>query len=265
VEEGTLPHLAGITIYPVKSLDGLDVPEAVVLPAGALEHDRRFAVVDAGGRFVNGKRTARVHRIGSSIDPEGRVLTLRDRGGDASAFHLDGDPGALHAWLSARFGFPVTLREDARGGFPDDTESPGPTVVADATLGAIAGWFPGLGPDDCRRRFRANLVVVGVEPFWDDRLYDGPGGAGPSGSESAGSSSRASTRASGASCRPGHRRRASRTATSGRASSRADRRPSPPGRRSPASTTSTGWRSTPAGPTDPPARSASATRSRFFL
>jgi hypothetical protein len=34
----------------------------------------------------------------------------------------------------------------------------------------VAGWFPGLDLEEVRRRFRANLEIDGVEPFWEDRL-----------------------------------------------------------------------------------------------
>ena len=167
-----MPHLARITIYPVKSLDGVDLPEAVVFPGGALEHDRRFAMVDSKGQVVNGKRTDRVHQVRSLYDPANRLLTLglRDRPGE-TAFSIDADRTALHAWLSDHFGFPVTLREAPETGFPDDTDAPGPTVIASSTLLAVADWFGGLDLDDCRGRFRANLEIGGVEPFWDDRLY----------------------------------------------------------------------------------------------
>ncbi len=167
-----LPHLARITIYPVKSLDGLALSEASVLPGGALEHDRRFALVDNEGWAVNGKRFAVVHQIRSSYDPSTRVLTLalRDREG-AWTFHIDDDRDDLCTWFSDHFGLPVKLQEAPETGFPDDTDAPGPTVIAAATLETVAGWFDGLDADECRLRFRANLEIGGVEAFWDDRLY----------------------------------------------------------------------------------------------
>ncbi len=60
--------LGRITIFPIKSLDGVDVLEARVLASGALEHDRQFALIDAEGRFVNGKRTEAVHRVRAEYD-----------------------------------------------------------------------------------------------------------------------------------------------------------------------------------------------------
>ena len=73
-------------------------------------------------------------------------------------------------FLSAAMGEPVRLVEDAERGFPDDTDSPGPTVVSTATLETVASWFPGLTIEEVRRRFRANLEIGDTEPFWEDRL-----------------------------------------------------------------------------------------------
>ena len=58
-----MPKLARIVIYPVKSLDGQDVSAATILPSGAIENDRRFAIVDEDGFVVHGKRTPAVHTI----------------------------------------------------------------------------------------------------------------------------------------------------------------------------------------------------------
>ena len=79
-------------------------------------------------------------------------------------------------WLSNALGIACGLAENTAGGFPDDTDSPGPTLIGTATLAEIATWFPGLTLEETRRRFRANLEVDGVEAFWEDRLV-GPIGA----------------------------------------------------------------------------------------
>ena len=44
-----MPTLDRITIYPIKSLDGIDVAQARVLACGALEHDRLWRLVDLEG------------------------------------------------------------------------------------------------------------------------------------------------------------------------------------------------------------------------
>jgi uncharacterized protein len=59
-------------------------------------------------------------------------------------------------------------------GFPDDTVSPGATIVSTATLKAIASWYPELDPEDIRQRFRANIEIDGVPAFWEDQLFTTP-------------------------------------------------------------------------------------------
>ncbi len=55
-------------------------------------------------------------------------------------------------------------------GFPDDTDSPGPTIISVATLKEIARWFS-LPFEEVRARFRTNIEIDGVPPFWEDRLF----------------------------------------------------------------------------------------------
>jgi uncharacterized protein YcbX len=163
--------LARITIYPIKSLDGVAVESVAVLPNGALENDRRFALVDADGHYVHGKRTAAVHCIRAAYDLS--QMTVRFDG--IVEFSLADERREIGEWLTEATGITCGLVENATGGFPDDTDAPGPTLLSTATLSDVAGWFPGLTLDEVRRRFRANLEVSGVEPFWEDRLV-GPAG-----------------------------------------------------------------------------------------
>lgn len=175
-----MPYLARINLYPIKSLDGAECRQAVVLPGGALEHDRRFAMFDAAGEVVNGKRTDAAQRLRSMYDAGQRTISLRPEGNHRTeTFHLDRHRTDLEHWLAGYFELAGGLRllEDAQAGFPDDTDSPGPTVISTATLEAVAGWFAGLTADEVRRRFRPNLEIGGVEPFWEDRLYAAAGEA----------------------------------------------------------------------------------------
>jgi uncharacterized protein YcbX len=161
------PCVARIDLYPLKAFDTVTVETAVVLPSGALEGDRRWAFVDAQDRFVNGKGHAAIHGIRTTVDVAARQARF-----DGTPFSLDRDAAALEAWLSARLATPVRLRENAETGFPDDTDSPGPTLIATATLEAVAGWF-GLPLAETRARFRANIEIGGVPAFWEDGFYGG--------------------------------------------------------------------------------------------
>lgn len=166
------PKLSRITIYPIKSLDGIEVESSVVLPSGALQNDRRFALVDAEGRFVNGKRTTAIHAIRAAYGLESMTVRFND----AHEFSLSEQLDEIGRYLSPLLEVTCRLIENPATGFPDDTTAPGPTVISTATLREVASWFPNLALDETRRRFRANLEIDGVEPFWEDRLV-GPDGA----------------------------------------------------------------------------------------
>jgi uncharacterized protein YcbX len=168
-----MPTLDRITIYPVKSLDGLDVAECRVLPSGALENDRRWRLVDLDGRVVNAKRTARFHAIRAEYDLAERLITLsRWAEGPtepADTFPLAPGPEGPCEWISEAVGIQVLLEERRDGGFPDDREAPGPTLVSTASLEEVARWF-GFEVAEARRRFRMNLEIGGCEAFWEDSL-----------------------------------------------------------------------------------------------
>jgi uncharacterized protein YcbX len=171
-----MPRLAHIQIFPIKSLDPVVVEQAKVLRSGALQFDRRWAIVDAAGKWINGKRTPRVHGIRTTFDEHIEHVSLACDGREAT-FHLTNDIESLEEWLGEVFCQPVRVLENLQGGFPDDTDAPGPTVLSSATLQTVAGWFPQMTLDEARRRFRANLEIDEVESFWEDRLF------GPAGSE----------------------------------------------------------------------------------
>lgn len=160
-----------ITVYPIKSLDGVEIDAAAVLPSGALAWDRRFALFSPDGTVVNGKVEPRIHRAAAAFDLSGERVTVGPRtaptsGDDAGVpgpgsrtFSLHDEREELEAFLSRLLARPVRLREDLRTGFPDDAASPGPTVVTAATLSAVADWFE-LTPAEMRRRFRANFELT---------------------------------------------------------------------------------------------------------
>ncbi|MDG5777847.1 MOSC N-terminal beta barrel domain-containing protein [Haloarculaceae archaeon H-GB2-1] len=165
--------LAGIFVYPIKSLDATTRERASIVTNGALDGDREYAMVDDDGEYVNGKRTRTVHRIRADYDDDRDHVTLRVHGEQTRGrrFHLDDDRDAIEAWLDDRFDPSVELRREPEGGYPDDETLSGPTVVSTATLETVASWFPEMTVTGARRRFRANLEIGGVEPFWEERLY----------------------------------------------------------------------------------------------
>jgi uncharacterized protein len=170
------PFLHRIEIFPIKSLEGMLTDRVSVLPSGALKGDRQFAITDEQGRFVNGKSNPLVHRLRARFSQDTLNATLWRLGTEErETFALDeegkGGLTGLEAWLSDYFGQTVTLEKNTDTGFPDDLNAPGPTIISTATLERVAEWFPGLDLAEIRRRFRTNLEVGGVAPFWEDRLF----------------------------------------------------------------------------------------------
>jgi uncharacterized protein len=164
-------YLDRITLFPIKSLDGVDVPSAMIRPSGSLQGDREFALIDADGKIVNAKRTGSIQRLRSTFDLAARTIHIGLQT-PTDSFHLDVDRPALQRWLSDYFGYPVTLIQNTETGFPDDLASPGPTIVSTASLQAVSQWYPGTDAAEMRRRFRTNLELAAVPAFWEDQLFD---------------------------------------------------------------------------------------------
>lgn len=167
--------LSRITVHPIKALDPEERRAATISEVGGLAGDRVYGIVNASGTYVNGKRSAAVHRLRTSVDLDAGVVEVGEQGSEeADRFHLDDDRDDLAGWLSAYFGYEVDL-EAAPGGELADSRVysdivAGATVVSTATLREVASWFPALDVADVRRRFRSNLEVSGVDAFWEDRL-----------------------------------------------------------------------------------------------
>lgn len=168
--------LSRIAVYPIKSLDPVALDRVGFTPAGGLEDDRAWAIVDADGDYVNGKRTDAVHRLRADVDLDGRRVTLDGPGpGAPRSFDLAADRAAMEAWLGDYFGYPVEL-QGGRGGAQTDSvvygdeAEPGATLISAGTLREVASWFDGIDPPALRDRLRPNLVIEGVPAFWEDRL-----------------------------------------------------------------------------------------------
>ena len=167
-----------ISIYPIKSLDGRSVDRVEVVTNGGLAGDREYALFDSDGDYVNGKHDRQVHPIRAGYDGDGaraESVTLSTPEQDATRFDLgavdDDTPVPIVDWLSEWFGYPVTLDRNREGGFPDDTTAAGPTIISEATIETVAGWFDDVDSEGMRRRLRPNIVLGGVPAFWEDHLF----------------------------------------------------------------------------------------------
>jgi uncharacterized protein len=164
--------LSRITLHPIKSLPGVDVDQCRILPSGALEWDRRFALLGSEDQFVTAKSTSDLHQILASFDlsiPSVQIVLAGHRG--SREFHLEHDLESLGDYLSCMLNRPIRIEQNSAAGFPDDTEAAGPTVISTATLQEIGGLFATIPLDEMRRRFRTNLEISSVPAFWEDCLY----------------------------------------------------------------------------------------------
>ena len=196
------PQLTGITIYPVKSLDGIAVSEAIVLQQGSLANDRRWRLVDEENQVINAKRIPELHTIRAEYEfyscdvsrarSESSYSSFITLSVDATA-GVDGTtkspatfpivPGrdGPCEWFSDVLHKRIFLQENISGGFPDDCDSAGPTLISTETIFEVASWFE-LSIEEIRRRFRSNLelsLITSAEsewghdmrrPFWEDLL-----------------------------------------------------------------------------------------------
>ncbi|GHJ46888.1 molybdenum cofactor biosysynthesis protein [Catellatospora sp. TT07R-123] len=199
-------RLASIHLYPVKSLGGVDVPEAAVEPWG-LRGDRRWLALNPDGTYLTARTAPRMLGITAVPRPDGGLdLT----GLDGTVLHVDpphgGQPAPTsmtrldrvrlagadaHGWLSAQLGQPLRLgwlddpgrRSVAldHGGQPGDLlnlSDAGPVLLAStASLRLLNDWIAqgavergeDLPEPLPMARFRPSVVVDGaVEPFAED-------------------------------------------------------------------------------------------------
>lgn len=190
------PVISRLTIFPVKSLDGMDVREAVVEPRG-FRGDRRFMIVDSEGKFITRRECHAMAMIRARIEGDEVVL---ERAGAASltcaledsdrrpmavevwrsSVHAERVGGEADRWLTEALGRPVVLV-----GMPDSSTRPvNPAydrgadevsfadgypymILSEESLADLNGRLDDPIPMD---RFRPNITVSGVEePYAEDR------------------------------------------------------------------------------------------------
>jgi len=169
------PTLSQIRVYPIKGLDPVIVT-AATLGVHSLEHDRAFAIISEDGAFVNGKRTGKVNQLHAEYDLAGNHVTLSKRGSESKhTFELHPDNRDLLSYLSEFFGFRVRLISGTQGELMDVPKKGSISLVSRASLSSLLSDIPQLSLDDLRLRFRCNLEIEGVDPYWEEQLFKEPG------------------------------------------------------------------------------------------
>ena len=168
-----VPLVGKITVYPLKSFDGIDLEFSDVLASGALRHDRQLALVDQAGKYFNAKNYADIHQFESQFHKDwySMVITLPAESA-MEFFDLRTDQQRLVEWIQQFQPNVSSIEHNPVSGLPDDRQANGPTIISEATLELVASWFEDLTLHDIRQRLRPNIEVSGVPAFWEDRLFD---------------------------------------------------------------------------------------------
>lgn len=180
MQEGVLPfavsgRVGSLWIYPIKSLDGARVDSAGFTRSGSLFNDRRFCLMDANGRLINGKRTPAIHRIRSVFHFESMQVSMRtDADVEVTCFNLEAGNRFLEEYLGQQLSQKVVIKEDDCSGFLDDPETASVTLASQATLQRVANWFGWQDPSEALNRFRPNVVIDGIKAFAEDQLAAQP-------------------------------------------------------------------------------------------
>ncbi len=164
--------LERITVYPIKSLDGVNLDAVEITQGGSLKYDREFAFVDEDGKFINGKKYWQIHLIRSIYHlDETSVEFSIERENYKKNFHLEKEKPGIEKFFSEFLGKKISFRQNKQSGFPDDLQASGPTVVSVASLQEVAKWFPNVSVEELHKRFRPNLLLNDTPAFWEDNLF----------------------------------------------------------------------------------------------
>ena len=166
------PLISKISIYPVKSLDGIQLQKAEIGKGGCLLHDREYAIKDSDNRYVNGKKNPLVHLLRMNIDFESGVIFFRhETETNWHQFNLQADKAKIDDYLSSFFNKPVALFKNTTGRFLDIPDKSGMTILSTASLQTVSHWFSDMNLEETRKRFRATLEITAVPSFWEDHLF----------------------------------------------------------------------------------------------
>ncbi|MBA2445632.1 MAG: MOSC domain-containing protein [Nocardioidaceae bacterium] len=191
-------RVESLSIYPVKSLRGHQVPHAEIAPWGIVG-DRRWGVVDAAGDPVTARQVHALLGIRAEHRPADGGVRLQASGlgslevlppshgplldvGFSRLPQARGCGAQVDAWVSEAAGERLRLvwQDDPsartvssrHGGRPGDVlnlADAGPILLtSNASLEQLQDWVGASGPEISMTRFRPNVVVDGTEPFAED-------------------------------------------------------------------------------------------------
>jgi uncharacterized protein len=198
-----MPSIHSLHIYPVKSCRGIDLPRVEVLAHG-LAHDREWMIVDRHGEFLTQREIPSLARITTGLTSTHLYLSVYGRGGVSIPLAHDATRPAIAVkcwgyegmaldcgvqaadWLSELLEQPVRLvrfaREERRWCNPDWVgQAPlgkqaerAHTLFSDGYcvlvlgMASVADLSQRMGQDVTLDRFRANVIIQGLEPYDED-------------------------------------------------------------------------------------------------
>ncbi len=163
--------LTKLRIYPIKSLDPVEL-NSVKIGEHCLLGDRKYAILNKEGEFINGKRTGRVNQLETKFDLELNQVSFNTRGNnDKRSFDLSHETEKAEAFLTEFFNLKVFLVKNESGRLMDIPDESAVTVVAYETLKVLSDKLK--DPlDTFRLRFRSNIEISNVPPYWEEQLVN---------------------------------------------------------------------------------------------
>ena len=171
----TNPTISKIRIYPIKSLGHIELKDAEI-STFSLMNDREFAMLDEDGGFVNGKRNWKVNLLKTEYDiNQSLVIFSQKKGAEKKQFELRSGNAELDHYLSEFFGTKLKLIENKKGQLMDIPKASSVTIISDASLQSLQQDLATHSLESIRLRFRSNIELSGVDPYWEEALYHEPG------------------------------------------------------------------------------------------
>ena len=170
-----------ILIYPIKSLPGIQVGTSFFTPKGSLRYDRQFALYDEKNKVVNCKKYGVFNKLSLSVDLDNmNSFVVNNESENKVEFNLLNEVSKFETWFKKEFSLKVFLKENKELGFPDDIDAYGPTIVDQASLSEVGGWFD-ISVENVIERFRPNIITKTEEglPFTEDKLFGEKGSEKP--------------------------------------------------------------------------------------
>jgi uncharacterized protein YcbX len=189
-------QISELFIYPIKSLSGISVTNAVVTDRG-LKHDRRWMLVDENNRFLTQREHTQMTLLKVQIEDNGLLVTHHIKGSVTIPFQKNSQTAQevviwddtctgvyvsdkLDSWFSEAIGIKcrlVYMPEDTRrevdqryapeGSITSFSDGYPFLMIGQSSLDDLNDRLTEALPMD---RFRPNIVFTGGKPFAEDLM-----------------------------------------------------------------------------------------------